>query len=221
MNIGVAIGTYDDRNVWEVLAARAIESVGNQQGVDVQWEWVHHDTLAMARNAAAALLISKHGCDFLVFLDADDELGPSFIEQMQRGIEKEQTISNTAGRGKDPQYSIFQPAVVEVLNGDDMSSPWIGSEPRGGLLSQNYLHIGCVHSAHLFERIGGFSEWSVLEDWAYWLHATTRLGASVVQVPSAVYRVHVDDGRTGRNSGKIEVHNRVASQIRQMYRGVR
>jgi glycosyltransferase involved in cell wall biosynthesis len=76
MTCTVCVATYGDPS-WVELAQRAIASAEPQAPV----VHVHGDTLAGARNAALDLVETE----WVVFLDADDELEPGYIDTLAAG----------------------------------------------------------------------------------------------------------------------------------------
>jgi hypothetical protein len=66
-----------------------------------------------------------------------------------------------------------------------------------------------IPASHFF-AVGGFDAYPILEDWALWLNLVAA-GLGIVDVPEAVYRVHVRSG--GRNANRA-LHDQVYAQIR-------
>jgi glycosyltransferase involved in cell wall biosynthesis len=200
---GVAIGTYGERDLWAPLVQRAIASV-KAQSQECIYSWHHCRQLHQARNDAANQLIDR-GVDWLVFLDADDELHPDFIMNM----------ALYASVQPEGEMTVLQPSSLGVVDGVEDNFPYL--KPQTNLLQENYLIIGCAHPAKLFQSIGGFDDWPLLEDWAYWTKAWVH-GASFEQVPDAVYRVHIDRTRVSRNqSASTQVTSETFTKIRAMY----
>ncbi len=197
--IGVAVGTYGDKDYWGPLAKRALSSV-HSQTLECEYQWVHADALHEARNKAARMLI-KRGCDWLVFLDADDELDAHFVEVMSR-----QYVTD--------KWTALYPSVLHVVDGIEDVSTWIN--PPKDLLKQNFVTIGTMHSTEVFSTIGGFADWPILEDWEYWQRAYIA-GAKFVPVAQAIYRVGVDTYRVARNNQLSDSDAaRVANDIRAL-----
>lgn len=137
---------------------------------------VHHaagDQLHQARNAAAALARS----DWLCFLDADDELEPGYLAAM------------AAASG-----DLRAPAVRFVTAGTAPPPPTV---LRRDMATLNPCVIGTLIRRDLFAEVGGFWPERAWEDWSLFRRAWLT-GATIAQVPDAVYRVNVDP--TGRNS---------------------
>lgn len=136
----------------------------------------HEDagTISSCRNALAAQATGE----WLCFLDADDELGPGFLEAMRAA----------RARMKAKQHlhtMLLTPAVVRVRKHQD-TTPFF--HPSIDLAQANWLVIGTLIQRRLFEKIGGFQNYPHgLEDWALWSSAY-RAGAKVIKVPEAIYR---------------------------------
>ncbi len=198
MVIGVGIPICGDLDVWAPLAARAATSVRAQsqlcEGVVVVGK-----TVSEARNRVAQRLIEKK-CEWLIFLDADDELHPDYVLRM----------ALAASLSKE-RWPVFQPSTQGVVNGVKDSFPFINSPVD--LLDHNYLGIGCMHKAEMFQKVGGFDDWPLLEDWAYWIKCYLH-DAQVIQVPEAIYYAYIDDARPGRNKQSVELEYRTVAEIK-------
>lgn len=172
-SVGIVVATYgsDVPNPWMQLAVeRALPSARNQT-VRAQVVFVHGDSLHQARNLGADGLDT----DWLIFLDADDELDEHYVEAM------------LAGAG-----DIRQPATIAFGDGDPgpFSTDVPSLLPERDLRSGNYIVIGAMVRRDLFVQHGGFDDFPIYEDWALWLKLSLA-GASIGSVPDAVYRVHV------------------------------
>lgn len=124
-------------------------------------------TLQEARNRPGL----RASTDWLCFLDADDELDPSYIEHM------------LAGEG-----DIRQPSTLGVVDGVEDDYPVL--IPERHLAESNYIVIGAFVRAELFRSVGGFDDFAAFEDWDLWRRCWAA-GAAIRAVPEAVYRVHV------------------------------
>lgn len=187
------IGTFGDKDVWDVLAERAIASAINQTVRPYTVIRSHQDDLAMARNYGAA----ASEADWLIFLDADDELDPHYIEAMLRGT-----------------GDIRQPMTLGVVDGVEDDFPVMIAPKAGGFMVGNHLIIGCMVRRELFEIAGGFDgDLPVLEDWDLWIRCQLA-GATVGQAPDAIYRVHV---RTHSRNTVENGHHTYYTQIQQRY----
>lgn len=197
--ISVVITTYGEPS-WEELAwDRAWPSAIDQAAEVI----VHHEDGLMigpARNAAA----QRATGDWLCFLDADDELAPDYIEQMEAAI-----AVNTNKR------VLLQPSVSYVRKGRPAPPLLI---PEKDLRSDNYLVVGTVVHRNVFQAAGGFSDYPHgFEDWSLWAKCWKQ-GARVVPVPQAVYYAHVNPRSKHRlmwrdRKLQVETHLRVQAEL--------
>lgn len=183
MKATVCIGTYGDLGVWAERAERAMVSVGDQ----APCLWVHEDSLARARNEAAAAAEGSH----LVFLDADDELSPGYVEAMMAGV-----------------ADIRKPSTLGVYE-DGSTDEQPVMIPTRDIRTANHIVIGAMVNRDLFLASGGFRDLPILEDWDLWRRLVLG-GASVEEIPDAVYRVSV---RAGSRNADHALHGRVYRQI--------
>lgn len=172
MKLSVVIASYGDDH-WLELADRARKSA--EQADEVIMEHWQHGPIEAVRNVA----VDRASGDWVCFLDADDELLPGFADAMR--------AANGRGRKR-----LLAPAVEYVY--PDGPRP-IGIPNKAGTMPPlNHCVVATVVSRQLFEDAGGFNEsywpWS---DYELWLRCARR-GARVVEVPDAVYRVHVNPG---------------------------
>ncbi len=166
----VIVGTYGDPKWADLAQERAIPSALGQ----AELIHVHAKSLAEARNAAAKVAMESR--EWLIFLDADDELAPGYVDAMMAG--------SADLRGPAIQYiypnRIEPPKLLAPKN----------------LRRGNYLPIGTAIRAEMFEAVGGFRAYPAWEDWDLWVRCLLR-GATIEQVPRAVYRAYVQP--KGRN----------------------
>lgn len=189
-SVSVVIGTYGNRDEWQPLVDRAMASAWNQTVPPCEVIHSHGNTLAQARNDGAKQATGT----WLIFLDADDELDEKYIEAM------------LAADG-----DLRRPATLGVVDGVEDDEPVMLE--RKPLLSGNYIVIGAMHRKLDFEVAGGFYELPRLEDWELWIRLSIQ-GAEIVDVPDAIYRVHVR--QESRNQGD-HLHGKVYSEVRQTY----
>lgn len=167
----ICVGTFGG-NEWVRLASeRAIPSA-EAQGIPVIHR--HGMTLAQARNEALALVKSE----WVVFLDADDELAPGYIEAM-------------AGGSTD-----LRAPAISYLRSGHRGRPYIpkvaghSHECSAGCLPEgNWLVIGTAVRTEMAREVGGFREWACYEDWCFFQRCWLA-GATVVAIPEAVYLAH-------------------------------
>jgi GT2 family glycosyltransferase len=179
VTVGVAIGTFGEFDTWAPFAQRAIRSI-DRQTVLPRVAWVHSTSLAAARNEAVQAL----DAEWVVICDADDELDRWYIESM------------LAADGE-----IRRPATLGVYDdGREDDEPVM--IPVRDLRVANYIVIGAMFSRQMFLDINGFDEsLPCIEDWDLW-QRLVRHGARVVDVPNAIYRVHVRNGSRNQNTSQ-------------------
>ncbi len=188
--VTVCISTFGDYKWFELAKTRALKSVQSQT-IEPEIIMYHHDTsLAFARNEAA----KKANTEFLIFLDADDELDSHYVEAMLTGT-----------------TDVRQPATLGIVNGIEDDFPVV--IPQRDLMTSNYIVIGAMCKRELFEFVGGFDDYPVLEDWALWIKMHL-VGATIAPVSEAIYRVHVNPDSRNQNHA---LHGQVYSMIRARF----
>jgi glycosyltransferase involved in cell wall biosynthesis len=177
----VCVATYGaDR--WRALAAeRAVPSAADADETIV----IHQPggSLASARNHAADIATA----DWLVFLDGDDELTPGYLAAIQPHatgrrllVPRVQYITRT---GK-PEGKPFYHGRVDMRDG-------------------NWMVIGTAVPRDVFHEVGGFEEWPIYEDWAFFARCV-RAGCEPVEVPAAVYVAHRGVGSRNHAKSRLE-----------------
>lgn len=196
----VIVGTYgDDR--WKVRAEQALASAHDQTFPAVDVIHVHGDTLADARNTGA---LRANG-EYLIFLDADDELDCNYLASMNHAR------FEAAGVLSHPTW-LFQPSTLGLVDGrEDPEAVLIPERP---LHTGNFMVIGTAVQRQLFLDVGGFKDWPMYEDWCLWIRCWQK-EAGFWKVPDAIYRVHVFEG--SRNQGIRAEQVRYFNEIRKMY----
>lgn len=190
--VAVIIGTFGDMMEWAPFVQRASASVEAQTHLPDFVVWKHADTLQHARNYGAGDVTNA---DWFIFLDADDELEPTYIEEMLKG---EGDIRRPSTRGIYEDGSIEDPPSLI---------------PERDLYVANYIVIGAMVRASMFFDVDGFDDYPILEDWALWLKLFHHQNATITAVPAAVYRIHV---RGGSRNTEPE-HQAVYQIIRQRF----
>jgi GT2 family glycosyltransferase len=209
--IGIVVATYGDREKWAPLAQRAMASTVAQRGHDADFAatWVHGETLAEARNEGAA----KHGSErplgqerttHFIFLDGDDTLDAGYVAAMQ-------TAADRAALMSDTPWHLLRPATIGVHpDGTTDDAPVM--IPLTDMRTTNCCVIGTMVPADLFWQIGGFEDWPALEDWALYRRLVAA-GANIVDVPDAIYEVHVGGSRNVPSKVMNETYRRIRKQI--------
>lgn len=184
MNVSVVIATYGDAYWQELAVTRAMPSVPD----DVTVVLSHENTLHDARNEGLRHVTTE----FVVFLDADDELTPDYFEHT--------AASNADVRAPSVQYvhdgRRRPPRMPKVFAHDhDCQATCL---PDG-----NWIVIGAVARTELLRDVGGFRDFSWSEDWDLWLRCHLA-GASIEAVPDAVYVAHVRPDSRNRAPDQAE-----------------
>lgn len=220
MNVSILISTYG-HTLWKHLAIkRAIPSADRQGSMEVLYRHDPGGTLASVRNGLA----EKARGDWLVFLDADDELEPGYLSAMQAcvsekivGPAQKAIWSGDRSGEMDQIRELLAPAVRYVmpastpLGADFVSEPEIPNRDKP-IEEMNHCVIGTAIPRWLFQKVGGFDpSLPAYEDWALVL-ACLRAGARIEYVPAAVYRAYVTEG--GRNSQPPNVLGAAYDRIR-------
>lgn len=171
MDATVIVATFGGQEWQELAESRAVPSAVSQAPVIR----AHGDTLAKARNQGLA----QAKTPWVIFLDADDELEPGYVEAMGAGV-----------------ADLRAPRIRQVKRGrvgrPFMPQVWSHRHKCSGecLRFGNWIVIGACVRADILRSVGGFEEWGWSEDWAAWARCWTA-GATVEAVPKAIYRAHV------------------------------
>ena len=181
MTISVIVATYGDLS-WARKAEKAAASARSQLTVADELIQVHGgDTLQHARNNAAAEATGT----WLAFLDADDSLEPGYFDAMRKAMPR--TV-----------HALLAPAIRYVDQWGNQSEAVIPNAALNRPLYElNRCCIGTLVPRLLFEKIGGFGPESIWEDWRTFCRCHYDEGASIIEVPKAVYRARVSPN--GRN----------------------
>ena len=167
----VLIATYGE-DEWRDLAWSRAYPSAHAQTEDVSCFHDPEGTIASVRNEMA---LTARG-EWLLFLDADDELAPGYLDAMTRAVE----------RVGDGAY-LLTPAVSQVRKGK-AGAPFFF--PECSLVTGNWLVIGTLVQRDLFLEVGGFEDFPHgLEDWQFWAKCV-KAGAKIWKVPDAVYIAH-------------------------------
>lgn len=194
MTVGVVVSTFGDSETWKPWAERAIRSAANQSVQPDFALWAHEEDasipLGVVRNTGA----SSIDVDHLIFLDADDELDPFYIEKML-----------------EVDADVRQPSTLGVVNGVEDAFPVL--IPRRNLLQANYIVVGAMMNAEAFWGVGGFDDYPILEDWALMLKLYLT-GAVIKPCPEAIYRVTVRPESRNQNEA---LHGKYYAEIQKRF----
>lgn len=194
--VSVVIGTYGD-DIWKDRADEAMKSVLAQTVTVHDAIAIHGPTLAQARNMGA----ERVSGDWLVFLDADDALDPKYVEAMKV------TMAQQTGP------ALLQPSTIGVYP-DGREDDKAVLIPQRSLDTGNFMVIGTAIRRDQFQRLGGFKEWPMYEDWCLWIRAWQD-GAALVPCADAIYRVTVNEGSRNKATRKEQI--RTFNLIRSEY----
>lgn len=164
----ICVGTFGGSEWVELAHDRAVPSA-EEQGVPVVHR--HAATLARARNDCLALVKTP----WVIFLDADDELGEGYVEAMGRGSADLRAPAVSYVKGGRPR-----PPYVPRVAGHRHACTGVC------LIEGNWLVIGTAIRAEIVREVGGFKEWPVYEDWCLFQRCWMA-GVSVEAIPEAVY----------------------------------
>lgn len=164
MDVTVCVATFGDA-AWALRAQDVALPSATAQGVPVVV--THGEDLAGARNAAVAMAETE----WLIFLDADDQLGAGYVEAM----------ADVSGDLRVPRLMLGG-CEVELRSRD---IEWLNPCPVGTAIRKQML-LDC----------GGWPAFRAWEDWALFLRAYRR--GATIEHTSAVYHAHHDP--QGRNS---------------------
>jgi glycosyltransferase involved in cell wall biosynthesis len=187
-SISVVIATFGAPSWGHLAIDRALPSVQAQTVAPVSVNVVHGASLHEARNQGAADATGE----WLCFLDADDELAPTYVEEMDEAI--------TAFH---PDDALLQPATIGIVDG--LHDPVPTVIPAKPLIDGNFMVIGTLIRTEQFLRIGGFRPWPCYEDWDLFLRAWID-GADLIAVPAAVYQVHVSEQSRNNCDRSVQEH---------------
>ena len=184
-----------------MAAVRAVPSAVASEPYEVLAEHQPDGTIATSRNALGEMASG----DWLLYLDADDELAPGYLDAIQ-----EAHAHNPGSR------VLFTPAVRQVRKGRPAAPSFFD---RGiSLRADNWLVVGTVVHKDLFLEVGGFGDYPHgFEDFSLWSKCF-RAGAEVVKVPDAVY-VYYFNPQSKHKQGwrnrkwQVETHQRVVREL--------
>lgn len=197
--VSVIVSTFGDLSVWQPRANKAIASACDQSVAAHEIIYNHGDTIEDTRNLGA----HQAEGEWLCFLDADDTLDNTYIEEMTNVVDRLGALELPA---------LVQPATLGVYP-DGTTDPHPVVIPRkNSLLDGNWMVIGTLVPRHLFLRVGGFKAYPAWEDWELWIRCWIA-GASFQVADKAVYRVGVSEDPS-RNKIPDKQARQLFNQIR-------
>jgi glycosyltransferase involved in cell wall biosynthesis len=192
--VTVVIGWYGTVDPWRVLAERAAKSVPPPHPVHI----AHGDTLHEARN----LGLKYAQTEFVIFLDADDELSPDYVDVLMSG----------AADVRVPSVSYIQPSGVPSAPAVPKVFGHVHECEAPCLALGNYIVIGAMMRTEKVRAVGGFHDWPVYEDWDLFARMW-QAGATFETISKAVYHEHSRVGSRNKSlgaGGRLKVHQEIA-----------
>lgn len=202
MTISVCVGTYGDEEWKGIAQERAVPSAKAEFPHEIIVKHHKRGTIASVRNACAR----KATGEWLVFLDADDELAPGYLDAMTFAAEKHYRVG----------YPVLLTPIVQKVTRGRMAPP--AFYPEVALAIGNWLVIGTMLKRDLFLKADGFGDYPHgFEDWSLWAKCA-KLGARPVKVKQAIYRQHINPRSKHRLGWKnrrwqVETHVQVQKEI--------
>lgn len=157
--------------------------------------------ISRARNTA----IRQARGEFIMTLDADDRIAPTFVEQAVRLLRQDPSLGLIYGR-------------VEFFG--DQTGPWNQPEFRmPDILFENCLPSCGVFRKQDWERVGGFAEGlPAAEDYDFWL-ALIELGRGVHRIDETLfwYRMHGTPRWLQDPQTRLETYRRIFNRHQALY----
>lgn len=190
--ITVVVSTFGGMEWVKLAHERAIPSA-EAEGVPVVHR--HGLTLAKARNEGLRLVDTE----WVVFLDADDELEPGYCEAMLRGTAD--VRGPMACYTKDGRWRMWRPRVAGHTH--DCTADC--------LTEGNFVLVGAAVRTELLRRAGGWRDFPWAEDWDTWIRCW-KAGATFELISDAIYRAHVRPDSRNRGAtrqAKLAAHRAI------------
>lgn len=194
----IVVGTYGDDEWIRLANQRAIPSA-RAQGCRVVH--VHADALHEARNTG----LEQVTTEWVVFLDADDELRPDYVDTLLAGTAD---LRVGAIQYMTPGGRPQRPYVPKVAGHRHECTAECITSGAG-----NWIHIGAMVRAELVREAGGWRDWECYEDFCLWMRVLL-LGATVEAIPEAVYVAWVRKSSRNRApamADKNRVHHAIVA----------
>ena len=183
MTFSIVIASHGHER-WKNLARRRAWPSAENQGAEVLVEHDPDGTRAEVRNR----LTEQAKGDWIITLDADDELDPGYVTAMEDAFRHAVPPVENWGR-----QLLLTPAISFVRNGRRERPKFM---PEVDLTEANWMVVGTAVPRSLLLEVGGwrtFTGSGVLnqwDDWDLWMRCV-QAGAGIVKVPDAVYVAHV------------------------------
>jgi len=145
--------------------------------------------------------------EYILFLDADDYLLPTYIEKAVNILENNRTI----GLVYTDCYWLFNDGTIKHWKSEDYN--------REILLDHNYITNNSMFRKSLISKVGTLDEsLSILEDYDFWLKITSACDAYRIPEPLFYYRKH-NQNKSSKNSH--EERKKKMLEINQKYKTMR
>jgi glycosyltransferase involved in cell wall biosynthesis len=183
-DVSIVVATFGDPSYQEMAQRVAIPSA-EVTGCPVIP--VHGDTIHGARNAG----LDQVETEWVIYLDADDELEPGYVPTMLAGTGDVRVPIVRYVTAGQPEPAPVMPRVVGLRHRGHACT-------QACLVDGNWIVIGAMARTQLLRDIGGWRDlgW---EDWDCWLRCHLA-GAVITPRPDAVYRANVRSGSRGKYS---------------------
>lgn len=195
MDVTIVVATYGEA-WWTALAHRRALPSARRFGVPVIYH--HGQTLDEARNT----VLDQVTTEYVIHLDADDELEQAYLAAMASGSAD---LRAPSVRYITPSGQEHRPQVPRVSGHDHACTG--ECLPVG-----NWLVIGTMARTQLLREVGGWLPFRWSEDWSLWARCW-QSGCTVEAIPLAVYRAHMrprSRNRSVTGLDRLEAHREIA-----------
>lgn len=179
--VTICVATFGDETWVDTAQRMAIPSAGATGATVVHR---HAETIWGARNACLAEVTTDH----VIYLDADDELEPGYLDAMGR-VAGDVRVPYV--RYVTPRQPPRAPIMPRVAGHRHVCQPVC-------LTAGNWIVVGAMARTQMMIDVGGWRAFG-WEDWDMWLRCHLA-GHTITVAPGAVYRAHVHPGSRGRYS---------------------
>jgi glycosyltransferase involved in cell wall biosynthesis len=145
--------------------------------------------------------ITEASGDYILPLDADDKIGPSYIELAVNVLEAR------------PEVAVVY--FERVLFGERAGADQLQDYAPKTILIDNCIYAALFRKAD-WKIVGGFSESMVYgwEDWDFWI-SLSELGKLVVKIPEPLFFYRV---RSSSRDHSLRLHHKIAMMLVMVFR---